>query len=129
MLISSLWQDARYGLRSLRRYPGFAAIAVLSLALGIGLNAAIFTIVDTMLFKPMPVDRPETLTAVFTTSEDGQLGTTSYLDFLDIKRENSVFSDMVGRAMMFTSLNTSGQNRLAMGEVVTANYFSTLGIP
>ena len=129
MLISSLWQDARYGLRSLRRYPGFAAVAVLSLALGIGLNAAIFTLVDTVLFKPMPVERPDTLAAVFTSSDDGEaLGTTSYLDFLDMKRQNSSFSDMVGRAMMFTSVNISGQNRLAMGEVVTANYFSTLGI-
>ena len=90
MLLSSLWQDARYGLRGLFRTPVFTLVAVLSLALGIGLNAAIFTIVDTVLFKPMPVENPATLAAVFTTTENGEpFGTTSYLDYLDLKRQNS----------------------------------------
>src|SRR5690606_18488544 len=55
---STIWQDVRYGLRSLRKAPDFTAVAVLSLAVGIGLNSAIFTIVDTLLFRPPPFERP-----------------------------------------------------------------------
>jgi putative ABC transport system permease protein len=127
-MLSSLWQDVRFGFRTLAKSPGFTAVAVASLALGIGLNTAVFTIVDGLLYRPLPVRSPETLAAVFTTSSEERFGTTSYPDFLDLAASNTVFTDLVGHAMMFTSFGIPGESRLALGEVVTANYFSALGI-
>ena len=125
----TLLQDVRHGLRALRLQPGFAAVAILSLALGIGLNATMFTVLDELLFRPLPVRDPSSLAAVFTSTENRQLhGTTSYPDFVDLAAANSVFTDMVGHSMMFAAAKIAGDNRLVLGEVVTANFFSALGI-
>lgn len=127
--IASVLQDVRYGLRTLRRNPLFTFVAVASLALGIGLNSTIFAVVDRLLFRPLPVESPETLAAVFTSDESGEpFATTSYPDLVDIRATNSVFTDVIGHTMMFAAVNVAGQNRLAFGEVVTANYFTALGI-
>ena len=127
--MAAILQDVRYGLRSLARQPGFAAVALLSLALGIGLNATIFTVLDTVLLRPPAVRDPQSLVSVFTSTEDRlQYGTTSYPDLVDLAAANNVFSDVVGHSPMFAAVNLAGENRLALGEVVTANYFSALGI-
>jgi len=126
---TSVAQDVRYGLRTLRRNPLFTFVAVASLGIGIGLNSTIFAVVDRLLFRPLPVESPETLAAVFTSDETGEpFATTSYPDLADIRNANSVFSDVIGHTMMFAAVNVGGQNRLAFGEVVTANYFSALGV-
>ena len=123
-------QDARFGIRMLRQQPMFAAVAMLSLALGIGLNATIFVVVDDLIYRPLPVREPATLVSVYTTTEDRQaFGTSSYPDLADLSARNAVFSEMVGHTMMFAAVGLAGQNRLAFGEVVTANYFSALGLP
>jgi predicted permease len=121
--------DIRYALRWLRRSPGFAAVAVLSLGFGIGVNAAMFSLVDAALLRPIPVDHPDTLVDVFTSSSDGdEYATTSYPDFLDLKAGNSVFSDMLGYSPMFAALNLGERARLVVGHLVTSNHFDVLGV-
>src|SRR6187431_647960 len=125
-----MMNDVRYALRWLRRSPGFAGVAVLSLGLGIGVNTAMFSLVDAVLLRPLPVAHPETLVDVFTSSVDGDAyATTSYPDFLDLKAQNSVFSDMLGYSPMFAPLNLGDRARLVMGHVVTSNHFEMLGVP
>ncbi len=128
--MSNFLRDIRYGVRALIRQPGFTIVGVLLHSLGIGLNTAIFTLVDTLLFRPLPVAHPERLAGVFTTGEDGTgVETSSYQDFTDLRASNRSFSDMVGYSLMFGSFSARGSHRLVMGEVVTANYFQALGVP
>src|SRR5262249_61746335 len=76
-VLDTIRSDVRYALRWLRRSPGFTLVAVASLAIGIGFNTAIFTLVDALLFRPLPVDHPERLVAVYTSGADGdQYATT-----------------------------------------------------
>jgi macrolide transport system ATP-binding/permease protein len=122
-------QDLRYAARWLRRSPAFTAVAVLSLAVGIGFNTALFSVLDAILFRPLPVHAPERLVEVYTSGSDGDTyATTSYPDFLDLQAQNSVFSDMVGYSAMMAALNLPDRSRLALGEVVTGNYFQVLGV-
>jgi predicted permease len=126
----NLWRDLGYGARALIRQPGFAIVGVLLLSLGIGLNTAIFTLVDTLVFRPLPVAQPDRLVAVFTTGEDGTgVETTSYQDFKDLRASTNTLADMVGYSLMFGSFSAQSTPRLVMGEVVTANYFQALGVP
>src|SRR5262245_42309458 len=124
-----MMSDLRYALRWLRRSPGFTAVAVLSLGLGVGANTAMFSLVDALLFRPLPVSDPATLVDVFTTGGDGDVhATNSYADFQDLKAGNSVFSDMIGYAPMFAGLGLGDRSRLVLGQVVTSNHFQVLGI-
>src|SRR5262249_16083777 len=119
----------RFALRWLRRSPGFSAIAILSLAIGVGFNTALFTIVDTILFKPLPIERPGEVADVYTTSPDGDLyATTSYPDYLDLKSQNHVFRGLVGYSPLMVAISGGDQSRMAVGEVVTGNFFQALGI-
>jgi predicted permease len=127
-LLESLVADIRYALRWLRKSPGFTLVAVASLAIGIGFNTALFTIVDALLFKPLPVTAPERLVDIFTGARATRFGTSSYPDYLDFKTQNDVLEDIVGYSPMFAALNLEGRSRLAMGEIVTGNYFQVLGV-
>ena len=121
--------DVRFALRWLRRSPGFTVVAILSLAIGIGFNTALFTIVDAVLFRPLPVERPDRLAEVYTTSPDGDTyATSSYPDYVDFKARNHVFSDMAGHSMIIVAVSSNDRPRMALGEVVTGNFFSMLGI-
>ncbi|MFI5179010.1 MAG: ABC transporter permease [Vicinamibacterales bacterium] len=130
-MLESLLSDIRFALRWLVKSPGFTLVAVASLAVGIGFNTALFTIVDALLFKPLPVSRPDELVDVFTSDSTGQaaFGTTSYPDFLDLASGSDVFQDLVGYSPMFGALGADTASRLAMGEIVTGNYFRALGVP
>src|SRR4051812_45754975 len=129
-LLESLFTDVRYTLRWLRRSPAFTLVAVASLAIGIGFNTALFTIVDALLFKPLPVSHPEMLVDAFTASagRGGLYGPTSLPDYVDLKSGNDVFEDIAAYAPMFGALSTDAGARLAMGEAVTGNYFDMLGV-
>jgi predicted permease len=121
--------DLKYAFRWLGRSPGFALVAIVSLGLGIGANTAMFSLVDAVLLRPIPVQDPGTLVDVFTSGGDGdEYATTSYPDFLDLRAQNSVFSDMTGYTPMFAPLNLGDRARLVMGQVVTSNHFDMLGI-
>ena len=121
--------DLRYALRWLYRSPGFTLVAIASLAIGIGFNTALFTLVDAILFRPLPVERPDRLVEVYTSSRTGnRYATTSYPDFQDLKKQNTVFSDMLGYSLSLDAVGLEQGSRSALGEVVTGNYFQMLGI-
>jgi predicted permease len=130
-LIEALFADLRFALRWLRKSPGFALVAIVSLAIGIGFNTALFAITDALLFKPLPVAAPSRLVDVFTSGSPGasnRFSTSSYPDYLDLKAQNGVFDDMVGYSPMFAALNLGDRSRLTLGEAVTGNYFRVLGV-
>ncbi|MEO7135154.1 MAG: ABC transporter permease [Vicinamibacterales bacterium] len=128
-MAETLLKDIRYALRWMRRSPGFSAVAILSLGLGVGVNTAMFSLVDSLLFRPLPVAAPETLVDVFTSSGDGdEFATSSYQDFLDLKAQNTVFSDMLGYSPMMAPLSLGDRSRISLGQVVTSNHFAMLGV-
>src|SRR4051794_26446454 len=129
-LLDSFLSDIRFALRWLRKSPGFTLVAVASLAIGIGFNTALFTIVDTVLFKPLPVAAPERLVDVFTSDSTGTVAysTSSYPDYRDLQALNDVFEGIAGYSPMMAALNLDNRSRLAMGEIVTGNYFQILGV-
>jgi predicted permease len=127
--VDTLLKDIRYALRWMARSPGFSAVAILSLGLGVGVNTAMFSLVDSLLFRPLPVTEPSSLVDVFTTGGDGdQYATSSYADFLDLKAQNTVFSDMLGYSPMMAPLSLGDRSRIASGQVVTSNHFAMLGV-
>ena len=128
-MAETLLKDIRYALRWMRRSPGFSAVAILSLGLGVGVNTAMFSLVDAMLFRPLPVESPDTLVDVFTTGGDGdEYATTSYQDFLDLKSQNTVFTDMIGYSPMMAPLSLGDRSRITLGQIVTSNHFAMLGV-
>src|SRR5436309_997118 len=126
-------QDLKFGVRLLAKTPGFTIIAALSLALGIGANTTIFTLVNAVLLNPLPVEEPSRLAAVWTTDERNTGGfnsflQTSSLNFRDLRDKNEVFSGLA--AHQGVPLNISGgtgEPQQIFGEIVTGNYFSLLG--
>jgi len=130
-LLSSLAADIRFALRWLGKSPAFALVAIASLAIGIGFNTALFTIVDALLFKPLPVVAPDRLADVFTSDSSGTVdySTSSYPDYRDLEARNAVFEGLVGYTPMMAAVNLDNRSRLAMGEIVTGNYFAVFGIP
>ncbi len=128
-MAETLLKDIQYALRWMRRSPGFSAVAILSLGLGVGVNTAMFSLVDSLLFRPLPVASPDTLVDVFTSSGDGdEFATSSYQDFLDLKAQNTVFSDMLGYSPMMAPLSLGDRSRISLGQVVTSNHFAMLGV-
>ena len=127
--VEDLLRDLGYALRGARRNPGFALAVVLSLAIPIGLNTSIFTIVDSLLFRPLPVVRPGELVDVYTSYPDGErYSTSSYQDYLDLRAGNDVFTDMAAHVPMSAAVRVDGTGRFVMGEAVTGNYFRFLGV-
>jgi len=128
-VIETFLADVRYALRWLRRSPGFTCVALASLAIGIGFNSTLFTVVDAALFRPRPFERPDRLVNVYVSGGDNDAyATSSYPDYLDFKSKNEVLSDLVGYSPSIAALKTGDTSRLAIGEVVTGNFFTTLGI-
>src|SRR5262245_1463902 len=119
--------DLKYAVRALVRSPGFAIVAILSLGIGIGINTTIFTIVNALLLRPLPVARPDRLVEIYTTSEV-EHGSTSWLDYRDIRDGSDAFAGVAGHSLMFANISRDGRSRLTMGEVVSANYFDVLGV-
>ena len=123
-------QDLRYAARMLVKSPGFTAIAVLSLALGVGANTAIFSLVNVVLLKPVPVHEPDRLAAVFMTDQrnPGNLP-LSHLNYKDLRDRNEVFTEMA--AFTFAQVNWSSgtESEQIPAQVVSGNYFSLLGAP
>jgi len=125
-----LLQDIRFALRMLRKSPAFTAVAVLTLALGIGANTAIFSIIDSMLLRPLPVKAPEQLTVLAFRQGHGPLLTQFSLpDLRDICAQTTdAFSDMLGYMVAFDGLSLEGKGDRILTNYVTGNYFSMLGI-
>ncbi|MFN8059847.1 MAG: ABC transporter permease [Vicinamibacterales bacterium] len=128
-MFEQLFQDVRFGWRWLARSPGFTVVAAASLAIGIGFNTALFGIVDAFLLRPLPVAAPDELVTIYTSGRDGDAySSSSYRDYLDLRHGNEVFTDLAGHSLMLAAVNLTDRSRLAMGELVTGNYFSLLGV-
>ena len=124
-----LISDLRFAVRSFLKSPAFTLTAVLTLALGIGTNTAIFTIVNAALLRPLPVESPERLVDIYTADEDGfPHATSSYPDYLDIRDQNTVFTGLAAHCPMFANLQWEGRSELLLGEITTSNYFEVLGV-
>lgn len=128
-MLETLLADIRYAFRWLRKSPSFTLLAVASFAIGIGFNTALFTLVDALLFRPLPVERPDRLVDIYTSSSDGDTySTNGYPDFVDWKAQNTVFSEMMAYSPSMAALSLTDRSRLLLGEVVTGSYFPVLGI-
>jgi len=132
--ISDFLQDLRYAGRILRKSPGFTAVAALTLALGIGANTAVFTIIDTLLLNPLPVEKGSELVALNTTQakttgQSGELQPMSFLNIKDFRERTRSFSSLAAHSnpMAITMTDGAEAHRIFV-EVVTANYFDVLGI-
>jgi predicted permease len=133
-LVSDFLTDLRYAERTLRKSPGFAAVATLTLALGIGANTAVFTVINSLLLNPLPVEKISTLAALNTTqakktSQSGGLETLSFQNLKDLRERNHAFSSMAGHSNpMAVTMTDKAEPHRVFAELVTANYFQTLGI-
>ena len=121
--------DLSHGVRLLVRRPGFAAVAILSLALGIGLNTTLFSVVNAVLFRTTAVSHPDRLVEIYSSaSADFPHFTTSYPDYLSILEGTDAFQGVAGHAFVRGILSSGGKPLLVTGEAVTASYFDVLGI-
>jgi len=123
-----MWKDIQFGARMLLKNPGFTLVAVLSLALGIGVNSTIFSLVNAILLKPMPVSEPGQLVEVYSGVEQFKYSVNSYADYVDLRDENDVFTGLVAHSMIRVTYTHEGQSELVLGEIVTGNYFQVLGV-
>jgi putative ABC transport system permease protein len=126
-LLEALIQDLRFGLRMLRKSPGFAVVAVLTLALGIGANTAIFSFVNAVLLKPLPYPDPERIVSVWEKRPDGSNNPISTLNFLDWGRQNHCFQFLSAVAWDTVTLTGSGSPEELNVQRVSASYFKALG--
>jgi macrolide transport system ATP-binding/permease protein len=121
--------DLRHGLRQLRRQPLFAAAAIGSLALGIGLNTTLFSVVNAVLFRESAVAAPARLVEIYTgLNKDFPQLTTSYPDYQDIRANTAALQGIAANAYVRGILSTAQRGVLVTGEAVTSNYFDVLGI-
>ncbi len=124
-----LLADLRYALRLLRLRPGSSAAIVLTLALAIGANGTLFTLVNAALFSPLPVERADRLVNVYTTLPNGTgYGALSYPDYADLATSGGAFADTLGYSGLMATLTGESGSEVVFGELVTANYFSALGV-
>src|SRR6476660_6749868 len=126
--METLLQDLRYGFRTLLKSPGFTLIAVAALALGVGANSAMFSIVNAVLLRPMPYPQPERLLRIYTSTKNFRQSSVSYPNFLDWRQRSRAFDAMA--AYRTDNFNLTGQanpERLR-GEMVSASLFDVLGV-
>src|SRR5262245_28429709 len=124
----TFWQDLRYGLRVFIKKPGFSVVAVFTLALGIGANSAIFSVVNGVLLRPLPLEDPDRLIKIWETFLPGGQGTASVPNLKDWREQNTVFNGIA--AYQFSSLNLRGQDspERLQGATVSPNFFDVVGV-
>jgi predicted permease len=127
-MMTNFWQDVRYGLRVLLKSPGFTAIAVLTLALGIGANTALFSVVNGVLLNPLPYPEPDRLVAVYASTPSFDESSLSYPNFLDWHKDNHSFSALGAFRPDDYNLTGAGEPERLHGHQISAEFFSALGI-
>src|ERR1041384_294432 len=136
-MMDTLIQDLRYGVRTLIKNPGFTSVAVLTLALGLGANTAIFSLTDQILLKALPVQKPNELVVLRADgpktgrvwSDGDSADSFSYPMYQDLRDKNDVFAGLIARFAVGLSVAGEGQTDRANGELVSGNYFEVLGVP
>ena len=131
--METLWQDLRFGFRMLLKSRAFTAVAILSLALGIGANTTIFTLVNAVFLQPLPVKEPAQLISVFGTDEKNKgnllnFMPISYPNYVDYRDQNDVFSGLLAFGGVAMSLSGRGEPEQINGLIVSGNYFDVLGV-
>lgn len=128
--MDTLWKDLRFAVRVLRKSPGFTAVVILSLALGIGATTAIYTVFNAYLLRPMPVDAPDRLLAIYVSVPNGgpNIEGFSSPQWKDFRAEDTGLSDIMGSNGLPLSMTDGDKPELIWGEIVTGNYFSGLGV-
>ena len=126
--MQTLLQDIRYALRTLVKNPGFTVVAVLTLALGIGANTALFSVVNGVLLNPLPFSTPDQLVALYANRVHLERASISYPNFLDWQRENHSFASLAAFRPDDFNLTGAGEAEHIRGEMVSADLFSTLGV-
>ena len=121
-------KDIRYAIRSLLKRPGFVAVAVITLALGIGANTAIFSLVNTVLLRSLPVAEPRQIVSVAARGKDDSMSAFSYPNYRDFRDRNDVLSGLLVYRFVPLSLSRSGVNERIWGFEVSGNYFDVLGV-
>jgi len=124
----SFWQDVRYGLRVLAKNPGFTAIAVLTLALGIGANTALFSVVNGVLLNPLPFPSPDELVAVYTKSPTFQESSISYPNFLDWQKDTQSFASLCAFRSDDFNMTGAGEPERVHTHMISAEFFTALGM-
>jgi predicted permease len=124
-----VWHDIRYGVRGLLRAPVFTAVACISLALAIGANATIFSLVDGIWFRPPGVEKPRTVVRIFSTTADTQTGLFSFPEYRDLRDRVKSLSSVVAIGRRGALLRTAdGSSELLLANVVSTNFFPALGV-
>lgn len=134
--MATLTQDLKYGARMLLKNPGFTAVAILTLALGIGANTAIFSLTDQVLLRTLPVRNPDELVVVtapgwktgHVSSDSDDSVSFSYPEYKDLRDRAPAFSGLLARYGLSMNVAANGQTELSAGELVSGNYFETLGV-
>jgi putative ABC transport system permease protein len=129
MRLDPMLQDLKYAIRGIVNRPAFAALVIATLALGIGANTAMFSIVHSVLLRPLPYERPDELVYMYGAFRQGNQASVSPPDYLDYRDRNSVFSALAARTVFGTAVLTgSDEPERVQSSIATANFFSTLGI-
>jgi predicted permease len=126
--METLIKDIRYAIRGLVKRPGFVAVAVITLALGIGANTAIFSLVNTVLLRSLPVDRPGEIVSVAVRGKDDSMSAFSYPNYKDFRDRNDVLSGLLVYRFVPLSLSRGGANERIWGYEVSGNYFDVLNV-
>jgi predicted permease len=129
--IETIWQDVRYSIRQLLKNPSFTVVAIATLALGIGANAVIFGLIDALLLKSLPVQRPEQLMTVGTVvpgRSEQPYSSFSYPIYRAMEQKDVLFSSMFARSGRSMSMSGNGQTERVHGELVSGNFYSVLGV-
>jgi predicted permease len=126
--MNTLLQDVRYGIRTLARTPGFTAIAILTLALGIGANSALFSVVNGVLLNPLPYPEPNKLIMVYANTSDFGHSSVTYLNFLDWQKESHSFTAVAGYRNENLFLTGVGEGERVRGFMISADFFRVMGV-
>src|SRR5229473_786943 len=128
-MMETVWQDLRHSLRMLLKRPGFTLTVVITLALGIGANATIFTWIKAVLLADLPgIERPDELVEIWGATRNNSALSLSYFDYLDLRDRNQVLSGLIAHQMLPLNLGRGGKPERIRGAIVSGNYFSDLGV-
>ena len=129
-MFETLWQDSRYGMRMLRKYPGFALTVMITLGLGIGANATIFSVINAVLLEPLPYQEPDRLIRLWESNPGTGLTEVevSVPNFQDWQREQSVFEQLAASENATFNLTGTGEPQRVSAAKITANLIPTLGV-